>query len=288
MSHSKPGLSLSDPYSLLSFQVPNANYTEIYGINDSGVIVGTYNVAPTSPAPSYPSGFVDDKGTITSIASTGGFKGSTAQAINNRGEYLVNEANQYTGQMTLYAKDGTAITTLTNFQGTGLNNKGDIVGITAQPRTSELYSIKTGTSTTIQVAGALHTAATGINDHDEIVGNYQDTASNWHGFIQIGQKMSFLNYPGASETFIEGVNNSGVVVGYYNTASDEQHGFVDFRGTMIKVDFPGTDNAVVAGINNRDQIVGSYTSNGTVYGFVGTVECSPGKSPHVVIDHHSW
>lgn len=111
---------------------------------------------------------------------------------------------------------------------------------------------------------------------------------NLHGFIQIGEKMSFLNYPGASQTVINGVNNDGVVVGYYQNDTGPQHGFVDFHGTMIKVDFPGSTSTFVSDINDRNQIVGYYgTSSGKSFGFVGTIDCSPGRSPHAVIDHHS-
>jgi Ca2+-binding RTX toxin-like protein len=65
-----------------------------------------------------------------------------------------------------------------------------------------------------------------INNGGTIVGSYNDGA-HWHGFIDTGGQMSFVNEPDASDTWVAGVNDKGQLSGYFQpTAGGPTQGFI--------------------------------------------------------------
>jgi probable HAF family extracellular repeat protein len=118
------------------------------------------------------------------------------------------------------------------------------------------------------------TVAWGINDLDQIVGNYSQTAQ-FHGFVKKAGTYSTLDDPLAGRdggTVATGINTSGQIVGYYYvpTASNiEHHGFLYEDGTYTTLDHPSAVSQTFAtGINASGQIVGYYASNTGNHGFL--------------------
>jgi probable HAF family extracellular repeat protein len=80
------------------------------------------------------------------------------------------------------------------------------------------------TFTTIDVPGAVVTAAFGINNRGQIVGVFGD-ATGGHGFLWDGATFTTIDVPGATATFARGVNAAGQIVGQFDDGTME-HGFL--------------------------------------------------------------
>jgi len=134
--------------SFTAFDVPGAQSTDASGINDAGLIVGTFRVLPPPPGGgARPHGyFRDTNGTFTTIDAPGAI-------------------DEFTG---------------------GINNAGQIVGqfdadVSLQhPHGFVRYT--NGTFIQLDVPGAMGTSASGINDTGLIVGAFTDSAGE-HGFL---------------------------------------------------------------------------------------------------------
>jgi len=132
----------------------------------------------------------------------------------------------------------------------------------------------TFTFTKANVAGAMQTGPSGINNAGVIVGSYVDTNSVSHGYILNGKKLTTLDDPKAmaGTTGPENLNPNGAisVVGVYNNSSGNTVGFLYKNGKYT--DIPGPASAVssvASGINDTGAIVGDYVdSNGRTHGFL--------------------
>ena len=98
--------------------------------------------------------------------------------------------------------------------------------------------------TTIDVPGATATFALSTNPPGDIVGDYQDSSGNSHGFLLSKGKLTTIDFPGALGTLAFGINPQGEIVGLYFDSSGNGHGFLLSNGTLTTIDVPG---AVVAG-----------------------------------------
>jgi hypothetical protein len=82
------------------------------------------------------------------------------------------------------------------------------------------------------------TTAFGVNDTDQIVGQYQDRFStSVHSFLESGGTYTTLDDPLGLSTLAFGINASGQIVGQYGT-STSGHGFLFSGGTYTTLDVP--------------------------------------------------
>ena len=130
--------------------------------------------------------------------------------------------------------------------------------------------------TTVDPFGSQKTVVSGINDSSQIVGYYDDAATNRQfGYAGTAGSNTFTTIDpfGAFDAGILGINNAGQIVGY-DTGSGYDFGFVGSLGSSsyTVVDPFQSTFAVVNGINDAGQIVGEYQDNatGNYYGFLGT------------------
>jgi hypothetical protein len=172
------------------FSVAGADSTEAVGLDDRGRIVGeTFTVEPFSG-----SGYIRERGRIRLLAPPPGAAFAGAEEINERGEIVgtygtdpdVPETRGYLlrrGRHTTFAVPGGEVT-----QAFGLNNRGQVVGYTAdvddpvQVLLSNQHGFllragPRGPVTRIDVPGAPQTIALGINDRGDIVGAYEQPPS---------------------------------------------------------------------------------------------------------------
>ena len=127
----------------------------------------------------------------------------------------------------------------------GSASSSEIVGQwLTHPLTSHAYYVpvsSTGTigttCTKIDPAGAKYARAIGINEYNQIVGPWEDSSGQYHGFT------------------------------YNPTSPPATNSF----------DIPGTNNPSPAGINGNGVIVGDYLIGGVRYGFVVTTTISNNK-----------
>jgi probable HAF family extracellular repeat protein len=142
---------------------------------------------------------------------------------------------------------------------------------------------------TINYPGAVMTHANGINAFGQIVGEWEDTSSRFHGFLYSGGTLTSLDYPGATVTNAMGINNAGQIVGLFSASSGNGaflysggvytrlayadafaindlgsivvgNGYVTSAGTFIGISDPSgaSGDTDSFGINNLEQTVGYY------------------------------
>ena len=188
--------------------VPGADFTQCYGINNAGDIVGAYFGNGTFH------GFLLSSGTYTRIDSPTG-----------------------------------------NTQLTGINDSGQIVGISA---TGFLYDLQTGVFTKVQdPASDGQTTPTAINNGGTVAG-YYISKNHYQGFELIGSTYTRIALSGAADTHVFGVSGSGTLVG--TALAKNSFSFSFKQGIFKKLLIPDNVQQVsVAGINpSGSAAVGSY------------------------------
>lgn len=169
-----------------SFDVPGALDTEIFGINDAGDFVGSYNPSDTGFLP-----FID--GTVIPIDLGFQTTSASATAISSNGivtgDYRVSGDPLYYGF--IRAADGTLTTGIgvpgAQPSGThcwGINSRGWIVGNYRTEFDGRAFLFKTPNHfITYSIDGADSTYFTGINDQGRITGYHVDDQGQAHGLI---------------------------------------------------------------------------------------------------------
>ena len=288
------GLAAAQPaqaqYSLTAFNVgiSGSSNTNIYGINDSGQIVGSYATVSSGGLTTF-HGYYGTTAAQTAVNGPTGLVSTTnpfteINKINNAGTYVGDYEAGSGGLDTPQGFTGSAGTvtpmTTANSAAMGINNAAMTVGqvFNASGSSSQsFFQPSGGTLTTFSVPGYGTSMATGINDSGVMVGTAAIDALTGPTVSYVrsagaSPTFSFLNITGALDVYAQGINNSGIIVGAYDTAQSGGNltGFVAFNGTVTNVVFPSAASTQVNGINSLGQIVGTYTdAAGALHGFVG-------------------
>ncbi len=248
------------------------------GINNSGQIVGTFDVGPVNPSYGMGDyGFVYTGGSFSGIRGFG-YPGSTfVNGINNSGQIVgVSFSSEGDPIGWIYSGGNYSFIPGEFVIPFGINDHGDIVGNNSLSQDAFIYT--DGNFINIHVPGAFSTSASGINNSGEVVGNYSD-ATGSHGFIYAdGNFITIINVPGASYASACGINDSGEVVGSYFDATGS-HGFVDNGGNFSTIDVPGASYMSACGINDSEEIVGGYSDATGWHLFVA----SPAPEPSTLL-----
>jgi hypothetical protein len=128
--------------------------------------------------------------------------------------------------------------------------------------------------------GSTETDVEGINNVGQIVGHFfdQNQAGGEHGFIDMGDQFTLIDYPGSTGTAVSGINDAGQMVGAFATTTCGNHpptqcpgvqGFFFDGSAFTTIDFPGATDTWAHGINNAGTIVGRFIDpSGTQHGFL--------------------
>jgi probable HAF family extracellular repeat protein len=196
-----------------------------YGINDKGDIVGSY--LSNSGFPTL-NGFVLSNGVYTTI---------------DNGPFLATSLR-------------------------GINNDGSLVGYGTVPIPGLVptfgFMVIGGTTTSVFVPGANETMAYGINSLGQIVGTYEDSKHQVHGFLLNGSTYTRIDDPSVEvggRTNVFGINDKGDIVGSYDSGNGGR-GFLLSGGNYTTISFPDSIDTTVTGINQSGQIVGDYEQPG--------------------------
>ncbi|HEX3744284.1 MAG TPA: hypothetical protein VHW09_10155 [Bryobacteraceae bacterium] len=129
-------------------------------------------------------------------------------------------AGDYAGATGFVWQGGTSFTDIT-YSGPhgqtyvfGVNDSGDVVGLSDCCNLGLSFLDQSGVFTTISVPGYSDddVQSFNLNNLDTVVGNVWD-GTNAHGFIWQNGVASIVDYPGASNTTLYGINSAGVLVG---------------------------------------------------------------------------
>jgi uncharacterized membrane protein len=239
-------------------EVPGARFTEPFGINARGDIVGYYLLVGAR----YGHGFLLTRGELKTIDYPGAIGSTSLSGINARGD-MVGAFFDGESSHPFLLRDGVFTPIECSISPTisaeGINASGDIVGSIVNPLigTAAGYLWRNGECAgPIVVPGSIFTDAAAINDRGDIAGTY-GTPEGVHGFVLRDGQFTTIDYPHGGFTTIFGINSRGDLVGTYNGSRgylfDASSG--EFRGTEP------FDTLDPRGINNRGDVVGLYLSN---------------------------
>jgi probable HAF family extracellular repeat protein len=148
---------------------------------------------------------------------------------------------------------------------TGINDKGQIVGVSVDAGRVSGFLFSNGRFQTIQGPGNQPTAPYAINNRGDIVGSFGDDQS----FMLSGDTFRTIDPPGSSSSRVYDINDRQQIVGEFMIGVPEiRHGYLLTEGKYTQIDVPGSRSTVAYGINNRGHIAGVYTDAAGERGFV--------------------
>jgi uncharacterized membrane protein len=218
-----------------SFDVPGAVSLKVYGINDEGVIVGTWSPYQNEAPPFVSIGF---------IRSTGGR--ITTPILN--------------------PNDTESFTVLRS-----INDEGVIAGFYGLS-VAHGFVLTGGSFIPRDFPGALDTAVRGNNNRGDLSGTYDTANGPTTGFIRplVGPPITFGPPSGGSGLYVSKINDWRQVVGFYTAADGTLLSFLrQPNGQLIDVIVPGSVTTLAYGINDCGIIVGLWQDNITAHGFYG-------------------
>jgi uncharacterized membrane protein len=266
--------------------------SNVNGISNSGHVVGTTVDANNE------STFLNFTGTpaltIPLITRTG----ATAFGINRAGQVVGTQngaAFILRGNRGPQSLDAPASAT----NAFGINDFGNIVGQFTSGNATPGFIVESARSrnfiTINAPSGPNIVNAQGINNFGLVLGFYQGTDGQAHGFmanaadahngVLTGTPVAdpvipvVNGEPGATFVFSQllGVNDRGIAVGYYGDSTNSQHGFIydTNTGTYTFLDDPaeafnnGVEVTQITGIADSGEIAGFYTdANGAAHSFI--------------------
>lgn len=253
-------------FKFVSIDFPGATDTTANGINNSGVIVGSYTIHGVTH------GYKVANGHFTTINCPGAVS-TTANGINTAGDIVgtcfpsaINSNYGFVlhaGSFKILKFPG-AHETFANGVNSALKVVGqaDNNGFTWQGGTFHRVTAPSNASGTTELNG--------ISNLGVIVGQVF-SFDNWRAFLLSGSDLDFFQPAGALDNMAKGVNGRGDVVGCHDVSSGflvlnpeagEGTGDKPEKGlTFIPVNFPGARDSCTAGINYSRAIVGTYLDN---------------------------
>ncbi|MFT3931312.1 MAG: hypothetical protein QM709_13540 [Spongiibacteraceae bacterium] len=279
-------------YTADTFSFPDARggSTYAYGINDNGIVAGSYSILGSTEG----YGFIYNAGAFTQISApgaSGAHGGTFVTDINNNGSVTGHYYSPAQEKEIGFIYNGNSYTSIdasplnsnrtTNTTPTDINDSELVTGSLTDYATGTQFGFRydNGVLSTVipMTAEALFATLTGMNNADQLVGAMIDEGGTFHGYIADGSSISIFDTPNATNTFFDGISNNHQVLGHYSDATGT-HYFVFTNGTYQTIELPqlSASSIVLYDINNSGQIVGSaYGGIAGAYGFVLTPVPAP-------------
>jgi hypothetical protein len=273
-------------YTVQNIVDPDGNgFTEVFGINDAGAIVGTDNAVANQGFTLAPNGrFTPDNVSGAQQTQVTGIAGNNTTVgifVDQNGTtHGFAQTVTTTGTQTSpFNQPGTAFNQLLGVSANGAQFAGyssiDPMGQVLQK--AYVGSIQNHTFTDVNhlLPTNFNSQATGVNNTGDIVGFFQPSVTTSLGFEDIGGVIGTVDPYGSTFTQALGIASDGEVVGFYVDGANVQHGYIDINGTITTFDPAGSASTTINGVNDLGQIVGFYTTaDDTVVGFVATPQTS--------------
>jgi len=140
----------------------------------------------------------------------------------------------------------------------GINDRG-VIALSFDGRNAVLWD---GTTyTPVIYPGASGTVVRGLNNHNDVVGEYTDAGDVVRAFVRFEGTFIALDFPDATRASVRGVNDARVSVGYVEAADGSRRCFVRAAdGAITMLDYPGAIATMCGDINNAGVIVGAWMS----------------------------
>lgn len=244
----------------VTFDYPDAEFTELGAANTRGELVGSYTSYSPSSGEFMNGAFLYRNGKFTALPT---YLNRTPPYVNNNPNPPEDEY-RYT-------------------RPTGITSKGEILAHHAfMADEYGEFIFKKGKVTLLPIPGTAsddgYVYAAGINDKGVVVGFYRDYPREiYGGFILKKGKLRTVKYPGTdgSDTQFSGINNKGEIVGYNVTGrtpnyDDIATGFLYRDGKFKTLMVPGSISTTPTAISdNGSVVVGTFvTAEEEVKGFL--------------------
>jgi uncharacterized membrane protein len=283
-------------YDYFQIDYPGQTQTQVFGINDSGDVVGN-GVDPNT----LPFVYASMDGTLTDVAPAAGYDTTSVLGINDAGDMVgsvrISEVSVdgfirgADGTYTIFSHPDGVSNTLPR----GINNKGLISGYRRLRADNSflggfVYDSRTQTFTDIDIAANSQVIAHGINSKGEVVGNARIFPASDpcgagvanYGWIRARDGSVRYFTVNGQYTSARGINDAGLIVGQTEDPSTfERKGFVVRApksncetisvDTSELLDFPGSEYTFAEGITNSGVIVGVFRDAlNNFHGFIAT------------------
>jgi hypothetical protein len=218
--------------------------TNLRGINPAGDIVGIYIAPPNSTAgcpaagsPACIKGFLLRHGTFSTVLFPGHEGSIPARITPNGSVYACYHDADLMGSMFGFAKIGSGFTSINvpaSMHTGATPDGGTIVGLyadmTMMPPVTHGYVLQNGNFHPFDVPNGTptpkFTEAWDINPDGNIVGDFQDGAGMFHGFLRTAGGDTSIDFPAAIASHAFGINPGGAIVGTYTDTNNVTHGFL--------------------------------------------------------------
>ncbi|MFO0899537.1 MAG: hypothetical protein U0836_19085 [Pirellulales bacterium] len=269
--------ALAVDYMYSPFSIPDATETSVFGINEQGVLSGTFK-----DAKGVERGFITRGGNSHYVVEYPGAASTVVLGINNLGD-VVGGFTDPTGSTLPFYWDGPStgfhpITLPAGYTGiaAGVNDAGMVVGVATDVNAIDVgfwsSDPKAGTATVEKTPlgpAGTPTVYSDVNESNRIVGEYTDALGRRHGLY--GPNVAF-DLPLATGTTLAGINDQGWVVGSVSgmvAGKAVEHGFVYADLTYREIAYPGAISTIPSAIANNGTIVGLFEGPGLLRtGFV--------------------
>ena len=254
---------------------PGATTTIVFGINDDGVIAGSYR-----DSDGIEHGFFGPlNGTYTSFDYGGTSSGTEPRALNDDGAIVgfATDPNFAVGQEFLRETDGTIKT----FKKDGTPLDGIAQGVTKKEKSTGDYIdpntfVRTGylakdgkyKSDLNLGFDVTRTSPRALASNGNTAGFYDDDVGAMHGFIDNAGVVQVVDFDSSGTTVLEGLNRKGLAAGQYTGSDGEPHAFT-YDSTTAKfksIDVPdGSVFQQAWGVNDEGQVAVSTDVASYIY-----------------------
>jgi hypothetical protein len=204
----------------VTVDAPGAIDTFVYGVNDLGQIVGISQYSNGSAQV-----FIDTHGKFTNIADGNAFL-PLSSSLNDKDEVLVEGGFGFGVLNVRGVVTPVNLTGITGFASVnGFNNFDQLVGVVCDNAGCHAFIDTKGVFTKFDDPSALPgtTFGDGINDLDQVVGEYEDSSGNIPGFLESNGHFTTINDPNAGNAAYDpfggteplAINDVGQIAGFY-------------------------------------------------------------------------
>ncbi len=278
---------------LTDFEVidyPGSTGTSIFGINDSGDVVGHYRDERLLWH-----GYLLSSGKFTAINYPGALQ-TNLFGINNSGDiagvYYDSSSKQHGFLLSGGEFKTIDVPGADQTMPYGLNSKGDVTGMYFLPGDMTKhygFAVIDGRYITLDYPSPNDmSCGTWISDSGEVGGHVQEKNGAYHGYRWTNGKFTLVEFPGSKKgqnwDSIFGINGAGDIIGAYSDARGKQRAFLQRKGVYTTFDVPGSQRTRAHRMNRSGQVVGMFVNGAGVTHAFRTTVASAAQSQVLTVD----
>jgi probable HAF family extracellular repeat protein len=149
----------------------------------------------------------------------------------------------------------------------GINKSGVIVGSYTKSGRLQAFLYEGRKFSDIGPSGSTASGAFGINDQQEITGEFVDSSGSEHGFLLKAGKYTTLDVPGGTFTEAYGINNSGTITLMWGNSSGRVESSIYRNSKYTTIDVPGATSSFAHSIDSAGDVIFTWLdSSGNFHG----------------------